>query len=304
MSFWNEYIEDLKRLQKGGGKIFSIGESVLGRPIFCVQIGKGAKKLLVQYAIHAREHITCHLAIRQAENILKENVDGTIFILPLINPDGVCLATDGIKSLSEVGADLSLLNGHFAFTNKVPLLSQTEISRLKKWLQTQNNFPLWKANIRGVDLNVNFDARWATGKQNVFRRGSENFVGAAPESEPETKALVNFTNAIKPHMTISYHCKGEVIYYKFFQTGKFLKRDKQIAKEISKITGYHLASGKGSAGGYKDWCIEKLKIPSLTIEVGADTLSHPIGKEHLYIIAKQNQSVLQKSLALLNSFKL
>ena len=136
MSFWNEYIENLKRLQKGGGKIFSIGESVLGRPIFCVQIGKGAKKLLVQYAIHAREHITCHLAIRQAENILKENVDGTIFILPLINPDGVCLATDGIKSLSEVGADLSLLNGHFAFTNKVPLLSQTEISRLKKWLQT------------------------------------------------------------------------------------------------------------------------------------------------------------------------
>ena len=304
MSFWSEYIKDLKSLQKGGAKVYSIGESVLGRPIFCVQIGEGAKKLLAQYAIHAREHITCHLAIKQAKKLLNENINGTVFILPLVNPDGVCLAVDGIKSLNQIDKDLSLIDQHFAFIKKTPLLSTMQINRLKKWLLTENNFPLWKANIRGVDLNVNFDAHWATGKQNVFKRGRENFVGAVPESEPETKALVHFTKAIRPHMTISYHSKGEVIYYKFFQTGKFLKRDKQIAKAIATITGYRLASGKGSAGGYKDWCVEKLNIPALTIEVGTDTLSHPIEKEYLDMIARQNQSVLQKSLALLNSFKL
>ena len=74
---------------------------------------------------------------------------------------------------------------------------------------------LYKANARGVDLNVNFDARWASGKSNVFERGSENYVGSAPFSEPETKALRDFTLLFAPDCTISYHSKGQEIYYEF-----------------------------------------------------------------------------------------
>ena len=68
---------------------------------------------------------------------------------------------------------------------------------------------------------------------------------------------------------------------------KFLKRDKQIAKEISKITGYRLASGKGSAGGYKDWCVQALGIPSFTVEAGADEREHPLGEDALGEIAAE-----------------
>ena len=58
---------------------------------------------------------------------------------------------------------------------------------------------------------------------------------------------------------------------------------------MAKVTGYAIKSAPNSAGGYKDWCIEKLKIPALTIEVGNDDLTHPIGEEHLVEIYKQNK---------------
>ena len=64
-----------------------------------------------------------------------------------------------------------------------------------------------------------------------------------------------------------------------------------MAKEVSFVTGYPLVTATSSAGGYKDWCIEKLEIPSLTIEVGGDELSHPIGKEHLDKIYEKNKKV-------------
>lgn len=159
--------------------------------------------------------------------------------------------------------------------------------------------PLYKANARGVDLNVNFDARWGTGEKNVFKAGTENFVGEKPFSEKETRALREFTLAKKPNLTISYHSKGEEIYWEFRQNWREAQRDYKIAKAISLCTGYPLKSAGNSAGGYKDWCIEKLKIPALTIEVGRDELFHPIGKESLAEIYEKNKNVLKTAVRIL-----
>lgn len=153
--------------------------------------------------------------------------------------------------------------------------------------------PLYKANGNGVDLNVNFDADWGTGTSNVFIRSSENYVGKQPFSECETSALKSFTLAAAPDVTVSYHSKGEEIYYAFSQDKKRLKRDKGIAEKLSDVTGYALKFTVGSAGGYKDWCIDKLKIPAFTVEVGDDKLSHPIGKESVDEIFDKNKYVLK-----------
>lgn len=301
MSFWNEYILKLKELEKLGASIFCIGKSVLNRPIFCVKIGDGKKKILVQYAIHAREHITFHLSFLQAKSLLKEKQPFSIFLIPLANPDGVCLAVDGLKSVDEANLDTNI-KAHFSFLQQSVPLSSFYLKKIKSELIKINksqDFSLWKANILGVDLNVNFDAKWGTGKTNVFTPSSANFVGKFPESEPETKALANFTRAIRPHMTISYHSKGEVIFYKFGQRGKTLKKDKLIAQEISKETGYKISYARGSVGGFKDWCVQDLHIPSLTIEVGNNNLPHPLDKKELIKIYQQNKNVILKSLALL-----
>lgn len=232
------------------GKKGIIGHSVKGEPIYYFKVKKTCfPKIIVQYSIHAREHITSRLAIKQIIDFNSNGLKGTVYFIPLMNPDGVKIA----------------------LTEK----------------------PLYKANANGVDLNVNFDARWGTGECNVKVSGNENFIGKFPFSEPESRALAEFTQRIKPDMTISYHCKGEEIYYEFYQNEDNRRRDFLIAQAVSKSTGYAIKSTPNSAGGYKDWCIEKFKIPAITIEVGSDELLHPIGKESLYSIYLKNKDVIK-----------
>ena len=152
----------------------------------------------------------------------------------------------------------------------------------------ENQIIDYKANAVGVDLNVNFDAKWGGGKKNTFKRGAENFVGAFPFSEPETRALKNFTMLLRPDITLSYHSKGEEIYWNFFQDAEREERDFYLGRQIQKATGYKLVTLKGSSGGYKDWCIEKLGIPAFTVEVGDDALPHPLGENALQDIIEKN----------------
>lgn len=144
--------------------------------------------------------------------------------------------------------------------------------------------PLWKANVRGVDLNVNFDADWGNGAQNVHEAGPENFIGSNPNSEPEVQALIYFTSRINPQSTIAYHSKGELVYYA-------ARISKKLAKKIGKLTGYKPERTKNSTGGYSDWVSMHLGVPALTIEVGNDACDHPIGMDKLPEILEQNRGV-------------
>lgn len=138
---------------------------------------------------------------------------------------------------------------------------------------SQSTKPLWKANARGVDLNCNFDADWGTGRLNKRERGAENCIGDFPFSEAETAALRDFTLKVRPYVTFSFHTKGEEIYWEFNGSGCL-----RGAEIFSDITGYKHKVIYGSAGGYKDWCIQKLRIAAYTIECGSDDLTHPIKK--------------------------
>ena len=136
---------------------------------------------------------------------------------------------------------------------------------------SQTRSPLWKANARGVDVNVNFDADWGTGRLNTRVRGPENCVGDCPFSECESLALARFTQKIRPYVAFAFHTKGEEIYWEFGGAG-----DERGAHMLARATGYSVKTVAGSAGGYKDWCIQKLGIPAYTLECGADSLEHPI----------------------------
>lgn len=144
---------------------------------------------------------------------------------------------------------------------------------------SQTSRPLWKANARGVDLNCNFDADWGGGRLNTRIRGGENCIGDFPFSEPETIALRDFTLRVKPYVTLSFHTKGEEIYWEYGGRG-----DKTGAEILQRASGYEAKRIFGSAGGYKDWCIQRLNIPAYTIECGSDLLKHPI--EKLYKLKK------------------
>jgi g-D-glutamyl-meso-diaminopimelate peptidase len=243
-----------------------IGKSVLGRNIYAFQIGKGYPVGIAQYALHGREWVTAKLALHHIRMGIQT---GSFWIIPLANPDGALLSQQGLYSVSD--------------------------EKRKEYLVRLNggkDFALWKANARGVDLNVNFDARWGTGTQNVRKRGPENCIGTRPFSEKETRALARFTKEMNPNYSLSYHTKGEEIYWYFYQSLHTCPRDKRLAEVISTSTGYPLRETKNSAGGYKDWCIQTLKIPSFTIEVGEDIRSHPLTEKDFEDIRIKNENTL------------
>ncbi len=233
----------------------TIGRSADGRPLRALFIGSPAGAVAIsQYAIHGREWVTALLALEHVRRGLRR---GGAWIVPLADPDGALLSEVGLSGVSaERRAFLSRVNGG-------------------------DDFSLWKANAEGVDLNVNFDARWGTGVQNVFAPAPENYVGDRPFSAPETQALRDFTRAVSPQVTVSWHTKGGEIYWEFHQPPLRARRDKRLAALLSESTGYPLRKISGSAGGYKDWCIQALRIPAFTVEAGRADAPHPLGREEL-----------------------
>ena len=244
-----------------------IGKSVFGRNIYALKIGEGYPVGIAQYAMHGREYITAKLAL--SHYVYGVNT-GTFWLLPLINPDGALLSQIGLDSVERTA----------------------DRKRLLRLNGGKEDFSLWKATARGVDLNVNFPAKWGTGVKNVRFAGAENYIGKRPFSEAETRALKKFTEKIKPNYTVSYHTKGEEIYWYFYQSARTCPRDKGLAQALATSTGYPLAEAKGSAGGYKDWCIRRFKIPAFTVETGQDCLKHPVKEDGLKDIIEKNEKSL------------
>lgn len=260
------YQKTKKFYQSFSGEKRIIGKSVWGRNLYAVKVGGGSPVGLAQYAIHGREFITTELAFLHAKVGVFQ---GSLWVLPLVNPDGALLSERGLCATpNEEKERLLALNGG----NK--------------------DFSLWKANANGVDLNVNFPAKWGEGTKNTRLAGAENYIGEKPFSEPETRALQLFTEQIKPDYTVSYHTKGEEIYWWFFQDEARRQRDEKLALALSQATGYPLKTAQGSVGGYKDWCITRFEIPSFTIEAGSDEFCHPIRGEGLENILTKNKDAL------------
>ena len=270
---YQELINQILQLQEEGLEIFNVGKSVLGKNILATHVGDySGTQILIQAGIHAREYITTSLLVEQARHLHNNDLvkKGGIYFIFLTNPDGAEIVLDGINS---VNCDIT-----------------------KQYLKLANNnsedFSMYKANINLVDLNTNFDAKWGQGAQNVFCPSTEDFIGFYPNSEREVQNLINFTLKNKPLLTISYHSKGNVIYYGFDnQSEENIVRDRTIGEKLSEITGYPLIFTENSTGGYKDWCIEKLTIPSYTIEVGDNNLTHPIEIENLPEIYARNKDI-------------
>lgn len=274
-----DLMNELPILGERGAEISIIGTSVLGRNIPCIHLGTYAgQQVLIQGAIHAREHITARLVVQLIyyTQDVWPNLNGGIYFIPMMNPDGVSLCQFGVDSVASRERRNFLLEVNGA---------------------NGTDFTYWKANANAVDLNTNFSARWGTGAENVFSPAPANYVGPYPNSEPETRALLDITLAARPALTISYHARGQEIYWQFHQTSRQLERDRRIAQNFALETGYTLINGeRGSAGGYKDWCIEALKIPAFTFETVSTNFPYPIDYAALEEEFPRNRNIPKSAL--------
>lgn len=255
--------------------IGSIGKSILGRELFYIKLGQGNNHVFYNGAHHALEWITSPLLMKFAENFLKAytynqsilNYDigqiweeSSIYIVPMVNPDGVELVLNGLSP------------------------SNPYYNELIRWNNGSKDFSrTWSANNRGIDLNHNYNASWQEAKsleqsQGIYGPGPTRYGGPYPESEPETKAMVKFTRNNSFRLVLAYHSQGEVIYWTYDDINPPDAR--RIGEIFSSVSGYTLEAPSGitAYGGYKDWFIKEFNRPGYTIEVGHGINPLPISQ--------------------------
>ena len=243
----------------------TIAETDFGRPVDVMVIGKGERRVIFTAAHHANEWITTPVLLKFAEELAQALESGgrifgvpaqtlvkaaTIYIVPMVNPDGVDLVT-GAANRSEVGRAAR-------FAENYPAIP----------------FPDgWKANLNGVDLNLQYPAGWLRAREIKFsqgytRPGPRDYVGRAPLTQPEAKALLLLTEAVEPDLVLAFHTQGEVIYWQF--GGIDVPGAEVLGREFARLSGYELADTpeESAYAGYKDWFIKRYCRPGYTIEAG------------------------------------
>lgn len=283
---YKQMVEDLKELVLWHPDITSlevIGKSVDGRDLYALKLGTGKEEILINGSHHAREHITTNVVMEMADqyaHLFKTNgsINGfaaksilqktSIYFVPMVNPDGVSLVQLGAGSAKNKAAVLKV-NGGSA------------------------NFSAWKANVRGIDLNRQYPADWRNICCDPGKPSSQNYKGLSPLSEPEAKAMYDFTLKHSFKASAAYHSSGQIIYWHFHQSGARKSRDLSLAKRISQKTGYSLVTPERnpSGGGYTDWFIQNEQKPGLTIEVSPYVGNRPVPLVYFSSIWQQNNSV-------------
>lgn len=240
-------------------QISSIGKSVLGRDIPLIRIGRGRRNILFVGAHHGMEWITASLLFRFLDDVATASArrggtpdaplpaDTSLFAVPMLNPDGVELCLHGARA----GGILT--------------------PRLVR--QSRGDFSAWQANARGVDLNHNYDAGFASYRTleraaGIMGGGPTRYSGPYPFSEPETESLRRLLSFVRPVLTLTLHTQGQEIYY--HKTDPPVPGAAEIGRMLATLTGYRLCEPEGMAayGGLSDYIALALGRPAFTLECG------------------------------------
>lgn len=258
-------------------QVQNIGFSVLGKQLPIIRLGRGSKEVFYSASFHANEWITSVVLMKFIEdyctaytnnsNLFGYNIRNlfntvSIYIMPMVNPDGVNLVT-GTYNINS-----SIYRSFQSFSYNYP------------------NIPFpngWKANFNGVDLNLQFPAGWEQARRIKYSQGftspsPRDFVGLGPLTEPEALAIYNFTLSHNFRIVISYHTQGQEIYWNFQNINP--PRGFAIGTRFANASGYTLANVpfNSSFAGYKDWFIQNYNRPGYTIEAGLGNNPLPISQ--------------------------
>ncbi len=223
-----------------------------GRPLELLQLGDGKRRVLLTGGHHANESITSLLLWRMLEDYcrgLEKNGSlygfscrglfrrSTLYLVPLVNPDGADLTAGAVSAEERELAET---------------LAQPQIP-----------FPCgWKANLQGVDLNLNYPARWELAREKKAKSpGPRDFPGFAPLDQPETAALAELVRRIQPDVLGAWHTQGGEIY---------AEGDDRLSRLLAYYSGYNWVPvpEESANAGLRDWFVQEFHRPGFTIEAG------------------------------------
>ncbi|WP_082234854.1 M14 family metallopeptidase [Halobacillus massiliensis] len=245
----------------------SIGTSVMGKELIEFQIGNGSKLVHWNGSFHANEWITTAVIMQfvneyllsltnneviRGRRMLPFYNDVTLSIVPMVDPDGVDLVLNGPPAGSYGEEALRINRGSTEFNG-------------------------WKANIRGVDLNKQFPAKWELEAERKPKEPApRDFPGYEPLTEPESIAMAELAGELDFEKMLAFHTQGEVIFWGF--EGLEPPRSRAIVNEFSRVSGYEPIRYVDSFAGYKDWFIQDFREPGFTVELGQGMNPLPISQ--------------------------
>lgn len=249
---------------------FTIGRSCAGRDIIALKLGGTRCYTLFAAAFHGSEYITANVLLYFIEDLCHALYSGTalsginvkrglaaggVIFVPLVNPDGCEISIHGAAGAGKCASTISRL--------------------------CRGDCTHWNANLRGVDINHNFDADWhslrALERENgIYGPSPTRYGGRCPESEPETRALCELCRNTDIRHAIALHSQGEVIYWGY--NGYSTDKNHRMAEIMARSSGYALdvPQGLASGGGFKDWFVKERGLPAFTVELGRGQNPLPI----------------------------
>lgn len=263
-------VNDLRRLQNVYPFLLadSIGTSVVGRNIPEVLIGRGNKRVHYNGSFHANEWITTPVLMTflndyllsltnqtpiRGRSMLPYYGQTTLSLVPMVNPDGVHLVINGLP------------------------VDDPWRARVVAWNRGSTDFSGWKANIRGVDLNDQFPAKWELERaRNPKVPGPRDYGGERPLTEPEAIAMANLTRRRDFARVLAFHTQGQVIYWGF--ENQEPPESERLVREFARVSGYEPVKTIESYAGYKDWFIQDWRRPGFTVELGMGVNPLPLAQ--------------------------
>lgn len=262
--------------------------TAFGRPVRTLVIGNGPRKVIYTAAHHANEWITALVLLQFAEALAQAIDDGTellgvpgvqiarqatIYMVPMVDPDGVDLVVGAL----------------------------TDGPGYRQAVRISQSFPQipfpegWKANLMGVDLNLQYPAGWLQAREIKFTQGFDrpaprDYVGRSPLDQPESRALAGYTEFIDPALVLALHSQGGQIYWKYQDIE--VPGARALGEVFARLSGYTLEDTPYASGfaGYKDWFILRFGKPGYTIEVGRG--ENPLPLSQFPEIYKDNLGIL------------
>lgn len=266
-----------------------VGRTAFQRPIRALILGSGSHRVLYTAAHHANEWLTATLmlqfclqlcrCVREDTPLLDTDVrrllqDSSIHVIPMMDPDGVDLVT-GALTPGDVQYALAQ-----SLARQYPDIP----------------FPQgWKANLLGVDLNLNYPAGWQEARRIKYDLGytlpgPRDYVGKAPLNQLETGALARYTRQLEPQLVLAYHSQGRDIYWRYGDIS--VPGARELGEEFARLSGYRLTDPpeNSSYAGFKDWFIQAFRRPGFTVEVGRGV--NPLPVEQFDEIYRDNLPIL------------
>ncbi len=239
----------------------SAGSTVGGREIPFIKLG-GDDSVLFLAGTHPLEYITVAVLTGWLQKLCKAIEAGRQFCGFDVRSAFCKKGIVAVPCHNPDGAEITFGNG---------ALSPLDRSALAEICGGDPS--IFNCNLNGVDLNHNFDAGWTELRRLEKESGIDGpsprrFGGPFPESEPETRAIVNLTHEFNPRQAVALHSQGEEIYWRY---GGTLPKHAEVMAHILAIScNYSLGEPEGIAshGGFKDWFIREFGRPAFTFEIG------------------------------------